>query len=75
MGSLEVVRRPLRLHAPTPTALKTEGPLHASWALYKKGTAITALNGEDWIELCNAAVDISWPSSRLSSVLSSRARG
>jgi hypothetical protein len=29
------------------------------FTLYKKDTAITALKGKDWIELCNAAVDIS----------------
>jgi hypothetical protein len=56
MGSLETVRRPLRFHAPT-DCLQTEGSLHAPWALYKKDTAITALNGEDWIELCNAAAE------------------
>jgi hypothetical protein len=39
-------RRPLRFHAPI-DCLQTEGPLHAPWALHKKDTAITALNGED----------------------------
>jgi hypothetical protein len=51
-------RRPLRFHAAT-DCLQTEGPLHAPWALYKKDTAITAQKGEDFIELFNAAAEIS----------------
>jgi hypothetical protein len=54
----ECNRRPLRFHAST-DCLQTEGPLHAPWALYKEDTVIPAQKGEDFIELFNAAAEIS----------------
>ena len=51
-------RRPLRFHAST-DCLQTEGSLHAPWALYKEDTATPAQEGEDFIELFNAAAEIS----------------
>jgi hypothetical protein len=50
--------RPLRFHAST-DCLQIEGPLHAPWALCKEDTAIPAQKGEDFIELFNAAAEIS----------------
>ena len=46
---------------PPPTASRPKGHCmrRGRFTLYKKDTAITALKGKDWIELCNAAVDIS----------------
>ena len=51
-------RRPLRFHAST-DCLQTEGSLHAPWALYKEDTATPEQEGEDFIELFNAAAEIS----------------
>jgi hypothetical protein len=56
----ECNRRPLRFHtSPSTDCLQTEGPLHAPWALYKEDTATPAQEGEDFIELFNAAAEIS----------------